>query len=87
MLRQQLNDALKTAMLGKDPKTVSTVRLILAALKDRDIAARPKGLADGIPESVWFTMDIVSRCEAIGCARDAYPSPRADGLVCAGRAP
>ena len=50
MLRQQLNDALKTAMLAKDKRTVSTVRLILAALKDRDIAARPKGLADGIGE-------------------------------------
>jgi uncharacterized protein len=50
MLRQQLNDALKAAMLGKDVRTVSTVRLILAALKDRDIAARPKGLADGIPD-------------------------------------
>lgn len=50
MLRRQLNDALKTAMLGKDARTVSTVRLILAALKDRDIAARPKGLTDGIPD-------------------------------------
>ncbi len=48
MLRQQLNDALKAAMLGKEARTVSTVRLIMAALKDRDIAARPKGLADGI---------------------------------------
>ena len=48
MLRQQLNDALKAAMLGKDARTVSTVRLILAALKDRDIAARPKGITDGI---------------------------------------
>ncbi|ARJ64626.1 glutamyl-tRNA amidotransferase [Magnetospirillum sp. ME-1] len=51
MLRQQLNDALKAAMLGKDARTVSTVRLILAALKDRDIAARPKGVTDGIPEA------------------------------------
>lgn len=50
MLRQQLNDALKTAMLAKDARKVSTVRLILAALKDRDIAARPKGMADGIGE-------------------------------------
>ncbi|OAN49649.1 glutamyl-tRNA amidotransferase [Paramagnetospirillum marisnigri] len=48
MLRRQLNDALKTAMLGKDARSVSTLRLILAALKDRDIAARPKGQADGI---------------------------------------
>ncbi|MBI3445524.1 MAG: GatB/YqeY domain-containing protein [Magnetospirillum sp.] len=50
MLRQQLNDALKAAMLGKDARSVSTIRLILAALKDRDIAARPKGLPDGIGE-------------------------------------
>jgi uncharacterized protein YqeY len=50
MLRQQLKDALKTAMLGKDARSVSTVRLILAALKDRDIAARPRGMADGIGE-------------------------------------
>ena len=37
-------------MLAKDSRKVSTVRLILAALKDRDIAARPKGQADGIGE-------------------------------------
>ena len=48
MLRQQLNDALKAAMLSKETRTVATVRLILAALKDRDIAARPRGQADGI---------------------------------------
>ncbi|CAA7622881.1 GatB/YqeY domain-containing protein [Magnetospirillum sp. SS-4] len=48
MLRRELSDALKQAMLTKDPRVVSTVRLILAALKDRDIAARPKGQADGI---------------------------------------
>jgi len=56
MLRQQLSDALKAAMLGKDPRTVSTVRLILAALKDRDIAARPKGVVDGIAEDEILQM-------------------------------
>src|SRR5271170_8108800 len=56
MLRQQLNDALKTAMLAKDARTVSTVRLILAALKDRDIAVRPKGQADGIAEDEILSM-------------------------------
>jgi len=56
MLRQQLNDALKTAMLSKDARSVSTVRLILAALKDRDIAARPRGVTDGIPEDEILSM-------------------------------
>jgi uncharacterized protein YqeY len=50
MLRSQLNDSLKRAMLAKDTRSVSTLRLILAALKDRDIAARPKGITDGIGE-------------------------------------
>jgi uncharacterized protein YqeY len=50
MLRQRFNDALKAAMLGRDKRTVSTVRLILAALKDRDIAARGRGLTEGISD-------------------------------------
>jgi len=56
MLRQQLNDALKTAMLAKNARVVSTVRLILAALKDRDIAARSKGVMDGISEDEVLSM-------------------------------
>lgn len=56
MLRQQLNDALKTAMLAKDARTVSTVRLILAALKDRDIAARGRGVPDGISDDDILVM-------------------------------
>src|SRR5882757_839337 len=39
-LRAQLTDAMKEAMKAKDTKRLATVRLILAALKDRDIAAR-----------------------------------------------
>jgi uncharacterized protein YqeY len=43
MLRTRLTDALKIAMKDKDTKSTATLRLILAALKDRDIAARSKG--------------------------------------------
>ena len=39
-LREQINDSLKEAMKAKDQKRVGTLRLINAALKDRDIAAR-----------------------------------------------
>ena len=46
MLRSRLSDALKTAMKEKDERRVSTLRLILAALKDRDIAARSGGGKD-----------------------------------------
>jgi uncharacterized protein YqeY len=50
MLRSQFNDALKTAMKERDQRRLSTVRLILAALKDRDIAARGSGNPEGIAD-------------------------------------
>ncbi len=50
MLRTQLSDALKTAMKAHDQNTVSAVRMILAKLKDQDIAARAKGNMNGIAD-------------------------------------
>lgn len=50
MLRQQLKDSLKESMKAKDDCTTATVRLILAALKDRDIQARGKGNSETIEE-------------------------------------
>jgi len=40
MLREQLKAALKEAMMEKNTHKISTIRLILAAIKDRDIASR-----------------------------------------------
>jgi len=51
MLRQRLNDDLKTAMKARDQGATSTLRMILAGIKDRDIAARPQGNADGIDDA------------------------------------
>lgn len=48
MLRDELKSALTKSMKEKDASSVSTLRLILAALKDRDIAERSKGNMDGI---------------------------------------
>ena len=50
MLRQAFADRLKEAMKAKAPRTISTVRLILAGLKERDVAARGQGNIEGIPE-------------------------------------
>jgi len=50
-LRTRINDATKTAMKEKDKLTVSTLRLISAAIKDRDIAARAEDRVEGIDES------------------------------------
>jgi len=45
-LRQKMTDAMKEAMKAKDAKRLATVRLMLAALKDRDIAARTETSRD-----------------------------------------
>lgn len=50
MLREAFTERLKEAMRARDARTVSAVRMILAALKDRDIAARGTGNPAGIPE-------------------------------------
>jgi hypothetical protein len=50
-VRERFRDDLKVAMLAKNACRVSTLRLILAALKDRDIQARGEGIEGGIDET------------------------------------
>ncbi len=47
-LRNKVSDALKDAMKAKDATRLSTLRLINAAIKDRDIAARGEGNDEGV---------------------------------------
>jgi uncharacterized protein len=51
MLRQAFTDRLKQATKAREMQTVSTIRLILAGLKDRDIAARGRGDVEGISDA------------------------------------
>lgn len=51
MLREKIDAALKAAMKAKDEKLrVSTLRLITAAIKDRDIAARAEDRCNGVTD-------------------------------------
>ena len=50
MLRTRLRNTLKSSMKEKNERSVSTLRLILAALKDQDIAARGKGNKEGLSD-------------------------------------
>lgn len=43
MLRQEISQALTTALKAQDKRRMSTLRLVLAAVKDRDIANRTAG--------------------------------------------
>ncbi len=47
-LRSRINSAMKQAMKDKSTERLSTIRLINAAIKDRDIAARTEGKENGV---------------------------------------
>ena len=51
ILRGRIKAELKEAMKARERRKTATLRLISAALKDRDIAARTKGVQDGIDET------------------------------------
>ena len=50
MLRDELKTAMKSALRERRTEELSTIRLILAAVKDRDIAAREHGQHDGVDD-------------------------------------
>ena len=56
MLRSKIKTTLKDAMKSKDKRKTSTLRLIIATLQDRDLAARDKGAEEGITEDEILQM-------------------------------
>ena len=68
MLREAFTRRLKEAMKERDASTLSTVRLILAALKEHDVALRGKGRTEGLsdPEIAGMLQGMIKeRREAI----------------------
>lgn len=55
-MRETISQAMKQALKEKDSLTLSTTRLITAALKDRDIAARSTGQTEGISDDDILSM-------------------------------
>ncbi len=55
-LRDSINQALKDSVRSKDSVGTRTLRLIIAAIKDRDIAARGKGATEGISDDELLLM-------------------------------
>ena len=76
-LRQQLNDSMKEAMKVKDAKRLATVRLVLAALKDREIAARTETSRDllGDDEILSLLAKMIKQREESAVAFDAGKRP------------
>ena len=74
MLRDNIKLNLNEAVKNKDKKVTSTLRLVLAALKDRDIAARSKGNNDGINDDeikLLLQTMIKQRSESANLYKDA----------------
>ena len=55
-MRDRLAQAMKQALKDKDQVALATIRLISAALKDRDIAARSQDRHDGISDDEILAM-------------------------------
>lgn len=56
MLREKLTEAMKDAMRAKDQAALGTIRLILAKLKDVDIAARTEASREGVADDKILSM-------------------------------
>lgn len=75
MLREQLSEALRTATEAEDRCAMAVVRLIHAALKERDQKARAEGRSEGLSDQELIAMleamveqrrDSIQRYEASG---------------------
>ena len=55
-LREIINNELKVAMLSKQKRDISTLRLVNAAIKDRDIEARTSGEDGGVDDDTILSI-------------------------------
>lgn len=56
MLRDKLNEAMKDAMRARETVALGTIRLILAKLKEVDIASRTESNREGVPDDRILSM-------------------------------
>ena len=68
MLREQLNEALRNATEADDRCAMAIVRLIQAALKERDRTARAEGHPEGLSDTELIELleaMVAQRCDSI----------------------
>ena len=56
MLKKQLTDGLITAIKNKDKESINAIRLILAAIKDKEIAIRSEDKNNEVSEEIIFNI-------------------------------
>ena len=74
-LRESFIDAMKTSMKSGDAARTSTVRMIMAKVKDIDIAARPRGITAVPDDDIIAALRgmVKSRREAVDLYRQGRP--------------
>ena len=80
MLRERLQEGLKEAIASKDATATSTLRLILAALKDRDAAAHSRGNSLGAGDDVIVQM-LENMVRQRHASKEMYTRSGQDGLA------
>ena len=69
MLKKQLTDGLITAIKNKDKESINAIRLILAAIKDKEIALRSEDKNNEVSKEIIFNIlknMVKQRNESIG---------------------
>ena len=76
-LRERFNESLKEAMKARDPRRVSTLRMVMAALKDRDIANRSEESRAGIAEDEILSLlaKLIKQREESACVYESGGRP------------
>ena len=79
-IRENISKSLKEAMIKKDIKLTSTLRLILAALKDKDISARSNDNLGAINESEIISL-LQNMIKQRNASIEMYIQGKRDDLV------
>ena len=79
-IRENISKLLKEAMINKDITLTNTLRLILAAVKDKDISARSKSNSEGISETEIISL-LQNMIKQRNASIEMYIQGKRDDLV------
>ena len=79
-IRENISKLLKEAMINKDITLTNTLRLILAAVKDKDISARSKSNSEGINETEIISL-LQNMIKQRNASIEMYIQGKGDDLV------
>ena len=79
-IREDISKLLKEAMINKDITLTNTLRLILAAIKDKDISARSKSNSEGINETEIISL-LQNMIKQRNASIEMYIQGKRDDLV------